>query len=93
MFPGYRAWETGHTADPWSARVAGFLACLKDRLRVGMHKASSSEALSSAQSSQPSPASGSPGTATMFGAHRPDFGTASEDGRCAAASEGTSPLP
>ena len=60
--------------------MAGFLTSLKERLRGGGHKASSSEAQLSAQSSQPSPVSGSPGG--MFGAHRPDFG--SEDDRCAA---------
>ena len=59
---------------------------------MGMHKVSSGDALSSVQSAQQSPQSSSPdrqqfhGGRAAFGAQPSDFGTVSEDGRCAARS-------
>ena len=69
------------------AGLMASLSSLKDRFKSGLRRVSSNEGPSLAHSSaQPSPQSGSPERRyppglSVFGQPRPDFGTASDDGR------------
>ena len=63
------------------------LSSLKDRLKGGMRRISSGDAMALAAAAAQSPCSGSPDRRftpgpTTFGPHRPDFAPGSEDDRC-----------